>query len=128
MLLILALVSGKPGTEIGNTNVRPSDAWALDVEELGIYVRWLVDKGFLSVNKSIAHYHLTLDGWIEVDRLKHQRVGSGTRCFVAMSLECRGIRADQTTALEGRSRSVVLPFLYGSPPYENDGVALSDLI
>jgi hypothetical protein len=84
LLLTLARVSEHPGTEIPRHEIRHSDAWALNPNELGIYLRWLHTQGFVAPYETSTHFSLSLDGWIEVDRLQKQRATSGTQAFMAM--------------------------------------------
>lgn len=85
LLLTLARLSQKPGTEIPREQVRPTDAWALDPPELTVYVHWLHEKGFIyPAYANTGRYCLTLDGWLEADRLQKQRVANATLAFMAM--------------------------------------------
>jgi hypothetical protein len=84
LLLTLARVSGKPGKEIPRSDIRHSDAWALDPPELTIYAMWLRQKGFVYPYETNDRYILTLDGWVEVDRLQRQRAANATLAFMAM--------------------------------------------
>jgi nucleoside 2-deoxyribosyltransferase len=86
LLLSLARMSGDiPGKQIDRMKVRPSDAWAINLSEVGTYAEWLAAKKYIFPYAENGLYRLTLDGWAEVERLKHQTLITGRRAFVAMS-------------------------------------------
>jgi hypothetical protein len=84
LLLTLSRVSIKPGTEIRRNDVRHSDAWALDMGELSTYLEWLEKKVFIRPYATAMGFCLTLDGWMEVDRLQRERSARGKHAFMAM--------------------------------------------
>jgi hypothetical protein len=84
LLLTLARMSVRPGKEFRRSLLSPSDAWAVDHQELNVYVNWLLDRGLINPYAASGNISLNLAGWVEVDALQRQRAANATLAFMAM--------------------------------------------
>lgn len=84
LLVTLARAMGTPGVQMRRQLVRPSDAWALNHEELTVYLHWLVSRQFLVIDASNDKYYLPLGGWVEASRLQKEHMANATLAFMAL--------------------------------------------
>jgi hypothetical protein len=84
MLLLLAKLSGQPGTEVSRDEIRASDVWATSMAELPIYGISLLERKLILQYAQTGKYILSMEGWIEVERLQTERARAGHRAFMAM--------------------------------------------
>jgi hypothetical protein len=83
LLVTLSRISKRPGVELSVREVSAADAWAVDQEELELYLIWLRDQGAIT-NFTSGQFHLTMGGWIETGRLQSTHKENATLAFMAM--------------------------------------------